>query len=253
VPLSLLWGVAFAESGFDPTKIGPQPKVGDRAVGLMQLQPKTAAAYGVTDLLDPVQSALGAAKFLAKLGKALQWDVDAMLAAYVWGPVSYARYKANPGTSIPAEVSTYVRRALAARDTFRNKASRPAGQLMVALNQAIERLAALNPSWQPAVMTRDQWRPFYAKRGTDTDVEALTSPLVKAQWQNYRAAYERAPITDESTPTPDQVEPDIWRAASNTVDRVVQTAKHVGEQTLGIGAALFILAVFVFATGSRRR
>jgi hypothetical protein len=247
VPISLLWGIAFAESGFDPSVTGPLTAKVKRAQGLMQLLPEVSRAYGVTDPFDPAQSALGAAKLLAKLAKPLAWDVPGMLSAYVWGPTNYARAQAQGG-KIPSEVTTYVRRALAARDVYRNKASRKPGGIMVALNAAIEALAALNPLWAPAVMTRDSWRPFFAQRGTDTDAEAVINPQLRSHWRAYQLAYERAPLTDESTPRPELVEPDLWRTVAAKVDSI----KHgIGDGALGLGAGLFIVALFVLASRSR--
>lgn len=250
VPLSLLWGVAFAESSFDPSKVGPN----GYAKGLMQLSPAVLTKYGVTDPFDPQQSALAGAKYLAALAKPLAWDVPAMLAAYVWGAANYARAKAS-GAKQPKEVSTYVRRALAARDVYRNKADRPTGTLMQAMDKAINALASLNPAWAPATMARNAWTtrsatwPGYAARSGDTDAAALLNPFLRAQWANYRAAYERAPITDESTPRPELVEPDLWLAASQTVDRA---KKAIAEGAMGLSTGLFVVALFVFAVSSSR-
>lgn len=246
VPLSLLWGVAFAESGFDPTKIGPETSRG-RALGLMQLMPKVAAANGVTDPMDAAQSARGGARVLAQLGRALQWNVESMLAAYVWGPTNFARAKATTG-KVPAEVLVYVKRALAARDVYRRKAPRPSGNIVEAMNAAIEALAALNPAWQPATITLNEWRRFHTQQGNVSAL--LNNPILRAHWRNYAAAYERAPITDESTPAPELLEPNAAVTAAKIVEDVKRGA---GDAALGIGGGLFVLAVFCFAVSGRRR
>lgn len=253
VPLSLLWGVAFAESSFDPTKIGPMTSSGEQARGLMQLMPKVAEANGVSDPMDAMQSALGGARVLAKLGRALGWNVPNMLAAYVWGPARYAQAKLA-GKAPPAEVMTYVRRALAARDVYRNKADRPSGSLMQAIDSAIEMLAALNPAYAPAVTVRGSWGPFFAAHGGDSDAAAVLSADLKRHWKGYALAYERAPITDESTPVPRLIEPDFWAAAAATVDRAKTAVADVAERTvLGVGGGLFLLALFWFAVSDKRR
>jgi hypothetical protein len=247
VPLSLLWGVAFAESGFDPSKDSGKAK------GLMQLSPQICATYGVTDPFDARQSALAGAKLLARLGKALQWNLDAMLSAYVWGPTAYAKARAQ-GAKIPAEVTTYVRRALAARDVYRAKADRPHGSITQALNIAIEALAKLNPTWPPASMVRDAWRSFFARRGGDSDAAALLNPDLAAQWHGYAAAYERAPITDESTPLPELLRPDLWRAAADKIDRTVHALEDVAENTaIGLGAGVFAVLLFWWFASNKRR
>lgn len=255
VPLSLLWGVAFAESGFDASKIGPYTKTGEQAKGLMQLMPAIIASYGVADPFDAAQSALGGAQLLAKLGKALKWNWQDMLAAYVWGPTAFARARAQ-GEPIPAEVLTYVRRALAARDVYRNKAGRPRGTstLVQALNAATEALAQLNPSWAPATQSRDAWRPFWASNADLADEHAAARQDVKAYWRNYQIAYERAPITDHTTPPPSLIEPSFWKQAGKTIDAAVETAKDIGEKgLLTLGGGLFLFALFWFAVGDRRR
>ena len=252
VPLSLLWGIAFAESGFDPSKTGPYTRSGEQAKGLMQLMPTIIATYKVSDPFNAAQSAMGAAQLLAKLGKALKWNWQDMLTAYVWGPTAYARAK-TAKQPIPAEVSTYVRRALAARDVYRNKSDRPVGSLVQALNTATEALAALNPSWAPATMARDAWRPFWASNAELPDVLAAARQDVTAYWRNYQLAYERAPITDLTTPPPSLIEPSLWHEAVKTIDAAVTTVKDAGETAaIGLGAGLFVLAVFWFAVSSRR-
>ncbi len=55
----LLSAIARAESGECVDAVSPKG-----AVGLMQLMPATASEYGVADRFDPVQNALGAARFI---------------------------------------------------------------------------------------------------------------------------------------------------------------------------------------------
>lgn len=253
VPLSLLMGVAFAESGFDPSKVGPVTSSGERAVGLMQLMPATVKLFKVTDPSNAEQSARAGAQLLARLAKALNWDVPAMLAAYNWGPMAYAKAKAA-GAPVPGEVARYVKRTLAARDYYRGQVERPKGQLMVALNAAITKLASDNPNHVPATQLASSWAPFFEARGRDVDAEALLNPAVTTWWKAYRTVYERAPM-DLGVPEPSLIEPDFWARASKLADRAVATVKDVGEQTMvGVGAALFLVAVLVFAAhGGRRR
>ena len=254
VPLSLLWAVAFTESSFDPSKLGPVTASGERASGLMQLMPATVKLFKVSNPLDAADSAMGGAKLLARLAKALNWDVPAMLAAYNWGPVKYAQAKAA-GSAIPADVRRYVTRTLAARDYYRGQVERPPGTLMRALNASFEKLASDNPNYVPATQLASAWSDFYRERGTDTDAEALINPAVTTWWKAYATAYERAPL-DLGVPAPALVEPDFWAKASKAVDRTVARVKEVGEQAvLGVGAALFLVAVLVFAanSGTNRR
>jgi hypothetical protein len=252
VPLSLLWAVAFTESTFDPSKLGPVTASGERARGLMQLMPATVTLFKVSNPLDATQSALAGAKLLERLGKALNWDVPAMLAAYNWGPTAYARAKTE-GRAVPPTVARYVKRVLAAQGYYRGQVERPKGTLMHALNAAIEQLAADNPNHVPATQLRGSWREFFAARGNDGNVEAVLNPSVRTFWQAYKTVFERAPI-DLHSPDPSLVEPDFWARASKAVDAAVERVKEVGEQAaLGLGAGLFLLAVFVFASGAGKR
>jgi SLT domain-containing protein len=83
------------------------------AAGLMQLMPQTAARFGVNDVFDPVQNALGAARFIDHLEHS-RADGDVMtlpelLAAYNAGEGAVARYGGIPPYQ---ETREYVRRVL---------------------------------------------------------------------------------------------------------------------------------------------
>lgn len=252
VPLSLLWAVAFMESSFDASKLGKVTANGERATGLMQLMPSTIKTFGVANPLDAAQNARGGAKLLARLAKALSWDVPAMLAAYNWGPMAYARAK-SAGTAIPGEVKRYVTRVLAAQHYYRNQVERPKGSLMSALNTAIQKLATDNPNHVPATQLASNWAAFYAARGGDSNLAAVTNPQVRVFWKAYDAVYQRVPL-DLQAPDPSLLEPDFWARATKAVDRAVETVKEVGEQAvLGLGAGLFLLACVVFASQSGKR
>jgi len=107
----LLRAVARAESNLIPGAIGPLTRSGERARGLFQLMPGTAADLGVTDLFNPYQSALGGAQYLQKLLTRYGGDIPSALAAYNMGPAKYDRYIAR-GRALPAETQAYVARAL---------------------------------------------------------------------------------------------------------------------------------------------
>lgn len=248
VPLSLLMGVAFTESGFDPSVVG-KPTTDGQAQGLMQLMPATIRTLGVTNPLDARESAMGGARFLARLARALDWNVPAMLAAYNWGPLNYARAK-TAGRPIPTEVARYVRRVLNAQHYYRTRIPRPPGTLIAALNTAITQLAADNPLHVPATQLAGEWSAFYAKHASDSDATALTSAAVKRWWQAYGKVYERAPM-DLAAPHPSLVEPDLWLRAAKAVDSAIETAKDVGAKAaLGLGGGLFVLLLYVFVVGT---
>ena len=98
---ALLAGLIKQESGFNPTAGSPAG-----ARGLAQLMPGTAAGLGVTNVLDPVQSINGGAKYLKQQLDAFGGDVAKALAAYNAGPGAVQRFGGIPPY---AETQNYVR------------------------------------------------------------------------------------------------------------------------------------------------
>jgi soluble lytic murein transglycosylase-like protein len=98
---ALLAGLIKQESGFDPNA---GSSAGAR--GLTQLMPATAAALGVTNVLDPEQSIQAGAKYLKRQLDAFGGDVTKALAAYNAGPGAVRRFGGVPPY---AETQNYVR------------------------------------------------------------------------------------------------------------------------------------------------
>jgi soluble lytic murein transglycosylase-like protein len=98
---ALLAGLVKQESGFNPSAGSPAG-----ARGLAQLMPGTAAGLGVTNVLDPLQSLDGGAKYLRQQLDAFGGDVTKALAAYNAGPGAVQRYGGVPPYS---ETQHYVR------------------------------------------------------------------------------------------------------------------------------------------------
>jgi soluble lytic murein transglycosylase-like protein len=98
---ALLAGLIKQESGFNPNAGS-----GAGARGLTQLMPGTAAGLGVTNVLDPVQSINGGAKYLKQQLEAFGGDVAKALAAYNAGPGAVQRFGGIPPYS---ETQNYVR------------------------------------------------------------------------------------------------------------------------------------------------
>jgi soluble lytic murein transglycosylase-like protein len=105
VESALLHAVISVESRYSPKAVS---KAG--AIGLMQLMPKTAKRYGVTDPLDPLQNLRGGARYLRYLLKKYNNDRNLALAAYNAGEKSVAKY----GNQIPPypETTNYVPRVM---------------------------------------------------------------------------------------------------------------------------------------------
>jgi soluble lytic murein transglycosylase-like protein len=111
---ALLAGLIKQESGFNPTAGSPAG-----ARGLAQLMPGTAAGLGVTNVLDPVQSINGGAKYLKQQLDAFGGDVAKALAAYNAGPGAVTRFGGIPPY---AETQNYVRIVQANAATYRSSA-----------------------------------------------------------------------------------------------------------------------------------
>lgn len=114
---ALLRGLIRAESNFDPNAGSPAG-----AQGLAQLMPGTAAALGVTNPLDPVQSIEGGAKYLSQQLKAFGGAPELALAAYNAGPGAVKRHGGVPPY---AETQGYVTRVMQYAEQYRG-ASAPA-------------------------------------------------------------------------------------------------------------------------------
>jgi soluble lytic murein transglycosylase-like protein len=88
---TLIRSVMQAESAFDPTAVSP-----DGAMGLMQLMPAIAAAFGIADPFDPRENIMGGTRLLRELLDAYHQSIPLALAAYNAGPAAVARYGRVP-------------------------------------------------------------------------------------------------------------------------------------------------------------
>jgi len=77
----LLVGVIRTESGFNTYAVGPSG-----AQGLCQLMPATARNLGVKDPFNPEQNIIAGARYLGRLNRMFNGDVNRVLAAYNLGP-----------------------------------------------------------------------------------------------------------------------------------------------------------------------
>jgi soluble lytic murein transglycosylase-like protein len=114
---ALLAGLVKQESNFNPNAGSPAG-----ARGLTQLMPGTAAGLGVTNVLDPIQSLDGGAKYLRQQLDAFGGDVTRALAAYNAGPGAVQRYGGVPPY---AETQNYVRIVQANAAQYRAAGSTP--------------------------------------------------------------------------------------------------------------------------------
>src|SRR5260370_25985100 len=103
LPPKFVHSVVAAESGYQSNAVSPKG-----AIGLMQLMPGTAQAYGA-DPHDPAQNVEAAAAYLRELLIKYDGDSRRALAAYNAGPGAVARYGGGPPY---AETQTYIERGL---------------------------------------------------------------------------------------------------------------------------------------------
>jgi len=100
---ALIRSVMEAESAFDPSAVSR-----DGAMGLMQLMPSIAEAFGVEHPFDPRENIMAGARLLRELLDQHRGNVALTVASYNAGPTAVAQY----GGVVPpfAETQGYVKR-----------------------------------------------------------------------------------------------------------------------------------------------
>ena len=106
LPLEFFARVIWQESRFQPGAVGPRTRSGDRAQGIAQFMPRTAAERGLLDPFDPVQALPKSAEFLREL-RGQFGNLGLAAAAYNAGPQRVRDWMAGSRT-LPAETRNYV-------------------------------------------------------------------------------------------------------------------------------------------------
>jgi hypothetical protein len=106
LPLEFFARVIWQESRFQPGVVGPRTRSGDRAQGIAQFMPRTAAERGLLDPFDPVQALPKSAEFLRELADQFG-NLGLAAAAYNAGPQRVRDWLSGRRT-LPAETRNYV-------------------------------------------------------------------------------------------------------------------------------------------------
>jgi soluble lytic murein transglycosylase-like protein len=88
---SLVLAMIEVESRYDAFAVSPRG-----AMGLMQLMPRTAARFSVTNAFDPVQNMEGGVRYLKELLRRYGGQVRLALAAYNAGEEAVDRFRGIP-------------------------------------------------------------------------------------------------------------------------------------------------------------
>jgi hypothetical protein len=106
LPLEFFARVIWQESRFKPDAVGPVTRSGQRAQGIAQFMPGTAAERGLLDSFDPVQALPKSAEFLRDLRRQFG-NLGLAAAAYNAGPQRVRDWLSGART-LPAETRNYV-------------------------------------------------------------------------------------------------------------------------------------------------
>jgi hypothetical protein len=106
LPVDYFARVIWQESRFQPDVVGPRTRNGQRAQGIAQFMPETAAERRLLDPFDPVEALPKSAQFLAELGTQFG-NLGLAAAAYNAGPQRLRDFLAGT-RPLPTETRNYV-------------------------------------------------------------------------------------------------------------------------------------------------
>src|SRR5215475_8879828 len=106
LPVEFFARVIWQESRFQPNAVGPVTRSGQRAQGIAQFMPGTAAERGLLDPFDPVQALPKSAEFLKELRETFG-NLGLAAAAYNAGPRRVRDWLEGRG-GLPGETRRYV-------------------------------------------------------------------------------------------------------------------------------------------------
>jgi Transglycosylase SLT domain/SPOR domain len=148
LPLDFFARLIWQESRFNAGAVGPMTRSGQRAQGIAQFMPGTAAERQLLDPFDPVQALPKSAELLRDLRSAFG-NLGLAAAAYNAGPRRVREWLAGTGP-MPAETRNYVLAItghpvedwIDAVDSWSPAAVRGCGELIALLKRAPNRFVA---------------------------------------------------------------------------------------------------------------
>ncbi|HEY3640530.1 MAG TPA: lytic transglycosylase domain-containing protein [Xanthobacteraceae bacterium] len=126
LPVDYFARVIWQESRFQPGVVGPPTRSGQRAQGIAQFMPGTAAERRLLDPFDPVEALPKSAEFLAELRNQFG-NLGLAAAAYNAGPQRLRDFMTGT-RPLPAETRNYVLAITGLSVDDWAKAAKPAGQ-----------------------------------------------------------------------------------------------------------------------------
>jgi hypothetical protein len=106
LPVDFFARIIWQESHFQPHVVGPATRSGQRAQGIAQFMPGTAAERRLLDPFNPVEALPKSAEFLAELGRQFG-NLGLAAAAYNAGPQRVHDFISG-ARALPAETRNYV-------------------------------------------------------------------------------------------------------------------------------------------------
>jgi hypothetical protein len=196
LPLEFFARVIWQESRFRPDTVGPRRRNGERAQGIAQFMPSTAAAKGLLDPFDPVQALPKSAQFLREL-KDQFGNLGLAAAAYNAGPSRVRGWLAG-ARMLPLETRNYVAAVtgVPAEEWAKTGAGKPAvrtspncGELMALLQQPA------SPQGSGLLLNGERPKLHNAQLAKNKPVAAVREELVHQE-----ATYSRGDMKQAASP-----------------------------------------------------
>jgi Transglycosylase SLT domain/SPOR domain len=144
LPFEFFARVIWQESRFRFDAVGPVTRSGQRAQGIAQFMPMTAAERLLRDPFDPAEALPNSAKFLRELHEQFG-NLGLAAAAYNAGPTRVRDWLAGRRT-LPSETQAYVRIVTGRRaEEWRSKATLSTLNVTVPAGMPCEKIAARTP------------------------------------------------------------------------------------------------------------